>query len=372
MQPFEFIDLILFFGISQGIFLAVTLQLLKNKNTAANKILSIILVLSVFMLLGRMIFFKYLTVRLFQWTILIDAVIFIFGPLCHMYFRRLIFAKNDNFKLLWKHYIPVLLQVLFSVYVLSDSPERFSEKLTLGYFAVPFLIIEGCGIISNGYYWRLNTNLLRAYTAQEKNKVSYQQGLVSFLKFFQISLGIFILLWVINFVSASFFDVTIQWVSYNSVWGAISVFIFVVGYYSLKEPELFRIPFQKEKTNPQKRLPQDQISALEKELKYVIEEEKIFLKPDLTLRDLSERLDISTHNISWYINTVLDSNFYDYVNHHRVKEFLRKVENNEHHDHTILAISIDVGFNSKSTFNKAFKFEMKDTPSNYIKQLPVP
>ena len=60
--------------------------------------------------------------------------------------------------------------------------------------------------------------------------------------------------------------------------------------------------------------------------------------------------------------------FYDFINHYRVKEFVKKVENQEHLKHTILALSMDVGFNSKSTFNKAFKDTMQDTPSNYIKK----
>ncbi len=369
MQSFEFIDLILFFGISQGVFLAVTLQIIKNKNKAANKILSIMLMLSVFMLLGRMIFFKFLTARLFQWAILIDSVIFLFGPLCYIYSRRLIFSKNDTFRLSRSHYIPVSFHLLFSFYIFSFNGDEFLDNLSAGFFKTPFLIIEGAGIVSNIYYWILNVKILKTYIHKEKNHVSYTQSLVSFLKFFQISIFIVITVWMISFISMNFFNYSIKFINYNSVWGTISIFIFVIGYYSLKEPELFRISFQKEKTKSQQRLPQDQIILIGKELNTLIEKEKIFLKPDLTLRDLSLRLNTSTHNISWYLNHVSKSNFYDYINHFRIQEFLSKIDNNEHLHHTILAIAMEVGFNSKSTFNKAFKLEVKDTPRNYIKGL---
>ncbi|WP_271784778.1 helix-turn-helix domain-containing protein [Aquimarina algiphila] len=371
MPTFEFIDLILFFGISQGVFLAATIQIIKNKNKAANRILSIMLMLAVFMLLGRMIFFKFLTARLFQWAILIDSVIFIFGPLCYMYFRRLIFSKNDTFKLSWLHYVPLTLHFSFSLYIFSFQVDDFSDKLLSGYFNVPFLCIEGAGIVSNIYYWILNMKILKSYIHKEKNHVSYTQSLVSFLKFFQIIIFIVITVWMISFTSMQFFSYSIKFINYNSVWGTISVFIFVIGYYSLKEPELFRIPFQKEKTKSQQRLPQDQIISIGKELNYLIQKEKIFLKPNLTLRDLSIQLNTSTHNISWYLNHVSKSNFYDYINHFRIKEFLSKIDNDEHLHHTILAIAMEVGFNSKSTFNKAFKFEVNDTPRNYIKGLKV-
>ncbi len=371
MPTFEFIDLVLFLGISQGVFLAATIQIIKNKNKAANRILSIMLVLAVFMLLGRMIFFKFLTIRLFQWSILIDAVIFIFGPLCYMYFRRLIFSKNDIFKLPLGHYVPIIFHLSFSFYIFSFQVDDFSDKLSSGYFGLPFLIIEGAGIVSNIYYWLLNAKILKSYIYKEKNHISYTQSLVSFLKFFQITILIIIMVWMISFTSKQFFDYSIKFINYNSVWGTISIFIFVIGYYSLKEPELFRIPFQKEKSKSPQRLPQDQIILIEKELNYLIEKEKIFLKSNLTLRDLSLQLNTSTHNISWYLNHVSKNNFYDYINYYRIQEFLLRVENNEHHHHTILAIAMDVGFNSKSTFNKAFKLEMKDTPRNYIKGLKV-
>ncbi len=371
MQSLEIIDFLLFLGISQGLFLAVTIQFIKNKNKSANALLSIILVLAVVMLLGRMIFFKFLTLRLFQWTILIDAIIFLFGPLCYMYFRRLAFSEHTNYKLSWFHYIPVSIHVLFSIYILSLGVEEFSEKLSVRFFKVPFLIMEGAGILSNFYYWIVNVKLLQAYIREEKNAISYKQSLVSFLKLFQISVGVFLILWLISFIVPRLLNYPIRFVNYNSVWGAISLFIFVVGYYSLREPQLFRVSLKKNKPDSQQRLPQAKITFLKKEMKRLIEEEKMYLKPNLTLRDLSEQLNTSTHNISWYLNTISKSNFYDYINHYRIKEFLKKIENGEHHRHTILALSLESGFNSKSTFNKAFKLEMKDTPSNYIKKLKV-
>ncbi|MDY8136993.1 AraC family transcriptional regulator [Aquimarina sp. 2201CG5-10] len=370
MEPFEFIDLILFLGISQGIFLAITLQIIKNKNKTANRILGIILLLASFMLLGRMLFLKYITVRLFQVSILVDSIIFIFGPLCLMYLRRLAYAGNKNFKLQWFHYLPVIIHLLFFGYVISLSQDEFVLKLNDKHFSTPFLLIEGLGVISNIYYWTINTRLILWYSKEEKQNISYKQNLTFFLKFFQISVGLFLALWVLSFVSVNFFNRSLYPIGYNWVWIGISVFIFVIGYYSLKEPELFRIPIQM-KSKDINRLPESEIFSLGNRLKYIMEKEKLFLQSDLTLRDLSEKLDTSTHNISWYLNKVLHSSFYDYINHYRIKEFLQKIENNEHAYHTILAIAMDVGFNSKSTFNKAFKQEMNDTPSNYIKQLKI-
>ncbi|MDH7447486.1 helix-turn-helix domain-containing protein [Aquimarina sp. 2201CG14-23] len=370
MLSFEFIDLILFLGISQGIFLAITIQVIQNKNKPANKILSIILLISVLMLIGRMIFLKYLTISLFLYTILIDSVIFIFGPLCNIYIRRLTLYEVKNYELPWFHYIPLVLHLFFFVYIASFSSEMFAKKVTDGDFNIHFIIIEGAGIVSNLVYWFLNVKLLQKYVRAEKQNVSFSQNLVTFLKYFYVSVGIFLGLWVISFISAKFFDHSLYPIGYDWLWVGISVFIFVVGYYSLKEPELFRIPLSNEKQKI-KRLPESEIFSIGNQLKHLMEKEKIFLKSDLTLRELSEKLDTSTHNISWFLNNIVKSSFYDYVNHYRIKEFLQKVAQGAHLQHTILAISMEVGFNSKSTFNKAFKLEMKETPSNYIKREKV-
>ena len=99
--------------------------------------------------------------------------------------------------------------------------------------------------------------------------------------------------------------------------------------------------------------------------------EHIYLDSKLTLKTLSEKLETSTNNLSWLLNSVYNCTFYEYINRSRIKAFISKIENGDHKEYTVLALSIDSGFNSKSTFNKAFKAEMNDTPSNYIKKISL-
>ncbi|WP_375560005.1 helix-turn-helix domain-containing protein [Bernardetia sp. OM2101] len=82
---------------------------------------------------------------------------------------------------------------------------------------------------------------------------------------------------------------------------------------------------------------------------------------------MAKKLDSSTHDLSWLLNTVYQKTFYDFVNEFRLKEFLSKIESQEYKQKTILALALEAGFNSKSTFNKVFKSTMQTTPSLYIK-----
>ena len=173
-----------------------------------------------------------------------------------------------------------------------------------------------------------------------------------------------------NFINNYFKNYKIYYLSYDIIWVTIPLFIYVVGYYSFKQPEIFRISLKKEKINT-KRLQGDAIVKLERDLNNLMVKEKIYLNNTLTLKHLSEKLDTSPNNVSWFLNNIYKCSFYDYINKYRIKAFLEKINNGENESHTLLALSMEVGFNSKSTFNKAFKTEMNDTPSNYIKKLSI-
>ncbi|MCB0456913.1 MAG: hypothetical protein KDC91_04155, partial [Flavobacteriaceae bacterium] len=81
----QWIDVIIFIGICQGIFLSLTLQRISNNNHSANRILSYLIALATVMLIGRFVYFRFLTEWVFQWSILVDAVVFLFGPLTFIY-----------------------------------------------------------------------------------------------------------------------------------------------------------------------------------------------------------------------------------------------------------------------------------------------
>lgn len=159
--------------------------------------------------------------------------------------------------------------------------------------------------------------------------------------------------------------------NYNSVWIAIPVLIYVVGYYALKQPNIFRIAVSNDSIkNPSKsRMDEDSIQDLQRTLEKLMDKEQVYLNNNLTLLELAKQLNTSTNKLSWLLNTVYKSSFYDFINEYRVKAFLAKLEQNEHKAKTLFSLSLEVGFNSKSTFNKAFKTSLNETPSSYIKRL---
>ncbi len=105
------------------------------------------------------------------------------------------------------------------------------------------------------------------------------------------------------------------------------------------------------------------------ELKQKIEnlmfQEKLFLEPELSLSDLAQKLRTNTSVLSAAINSNFGKNFNDFVNEYRVEEFKKQIKLPANQNYTLLAVAFDCGFNSKATFNRAFKKFTGQSPSRF-------
>jgi len=104
-----------------------------------------------------------------------------------------------------------------------------------------------------------------------------------------------------------------------------------------------------------------------KELISYIEKEKPYRREGLTIRELADRLDLKAHHLSQSINTVLNQNFYSFINSYRLIDVKEKLSDPNYIDISILSIAFDAGFKSKAAFNSIFKKTTGMTPTEYRK-----
>jgi AraC-like DNA-binding protein len=97
----------------------------------------------------------------------------------------------------------------------------------------------------------------------------------------------------------------------------------------------------------------------------LMEVDKLYQEPELTLQQLASRLQLSVHHLSQAINDGLKKSFYDLVNGYRVEEAKRLLMDDKTVSYTILSIGFEAGFNSKTTFNTVFKKFTGLTPSDF-------
>jgi len=113
------------------------------------------------------------------------------------------------------------------------------------------------------------------------------------------------------------------------------------------------------------RLPEDKRDAYIERLVELLEREKIYRDPSLSVGALAGRLSIPAHHLSQAINDKLGRNFFDLINGYRIEEAKRSLANGDIEKQKILAIALDVGFGSLGSFNRAFKRHTGKTPSEF-------
>jgi DNA-binding LacI/PurR family transcriptional regulator/AraC-like DNA-binding protein len=114
------------------------------------------------------------------------------------------------------------------------------------------------------------------------------------------------------------------------------------------------------------RLRHTQAAEYYRKIVFLMEKEKIYRRPDLSVRLLSKLAHIPGHNISYVINTHAKTNFYRFVNMYRVREALSLLR--LHPERKLIDVAFAAGFKAKSTFNKFFKEFARVSPSEFVEK----
>lgn len=97
----------------------------------------------------------------------------------------------------------------------------------------------------------------------------------------------------------------------------------------------------------------------------LMHEQKAYQDPELSLSQVAKRLQTNPSLISKVVNQGFEQNFNDFVNNFRIEAVKQKMQQGEHQKQTLLGIAYDCGFNSKATFNRAFKKVTGQTPKDF-------
>lgn len=111
----------------------------------------------------------------------------------------------------------------------------------------------------------------------------------------------------------------------------------------------------------------EKYDAIVLRLRGYMEQNKPFLDPYLSVDTLAEQINLPSSELSITINRIIGQHFFDFVNLYRINLAAEMLIKNEQPPKTVLEILHEVGFNSKSSFNTAFKKHLLMTPSQYRK-----
>ena len=159
----------------------------------------------------------------------------------------------------------------------------------------------------------------------------------------------------------------------HMIFWALTIVVYVLGYLGLTRTTVFTAPEFETLTNElqpkyqKSGLKPADANAIYDNLIDHVDSEQTYLDPDISLAGLAQELGVSTNHISQVINEFDLCNFRDFINARRVAEACRRLQQSK--ESNLLELAMDVGFNSKSSFNRAFKKFAGVTPSEYLADL---
>lgn len=98
-----------------------------------------------------------------------------------------------------------------------------------------------------------------------------------------------------------------------------------------------------------------------------IEVDKLYLRQNLNIEEFARHIGVHYREVSHTINTHFGTNFFEFINSHRVEEAKRLLVDKQLAHLTILDVLLESGFNSKSAFQRFFKRLTGVSPSEYRK-----
>ncbi len=358
---FDFYAALSLAGELQALFWAAALATKKQANARANRILAAFLFL---LALGFANFILYKTRLIFQWPHLAELatpLFFVLPPIFYFYVRALTDKKFRFRKKEFLHFIPFLLFVFSKApFYLSAASEKiaylqvhhdqsiFAPSLLSGFlFAQEIAYL----IIILALYRRHALAIKSQHSSIEKLNLKWIRVLL--IGFFVIA-GLYVVQILIFGGEDRFFIVPI----------AMTVFVYLLGFRGMRQPEIFESAAANSQNEKYAKsaLTDEQAQIYLRKLQDLMDEEQLFLQPDLTLPKLAKALSVSTNHLSQVINQQLKMSFFDFVNSRRVEE-AKKLLLDESNNFVIEEIAYRVGFNSKSAFNAAFKKHVGQTPS---------
>jgi AraC-like DNA-binding protein len=365
------IEPVLYIGISQSFFAGLLISTKKPYNTA-NRLMAAWLFLICFEMIFALINITVIEMYSFAF------ITFTYGPLLFLYIK---FMTKPDKKFKWLsllHFIPFVIFFTFSVIFRSEPlirdlrsffrPDKFISLRII--YSVSFFL-------SITIYSTLAFIEIKRHQDNLKNLVSFtsQKITLNWLKILAISFYVaYFILFILG--GLNMIGNIIPFDPYFIIFGFIAFFSIVYSFYGIKQPVIFGEvvrPENNEKKETERYsrsgLKNDQAEKYLKKLLTFMETNKPFLDGGLTIHDLSTKTGISRHHITQVLNEKYKRNFFTFINEYRVKEVTERFSDPKYNHYTILAIAMDSGFNSKTTFNSIFKSQKGLTPSEYREKM---
>jgi len=304
-----------------------------------------------------------------------QLLIYLAAPALFLHIKTSLFS---NYKLKTKdfwHTVPFLLTLAVVIYliVIEITQGNVSEKteriVGIIFYSLLYLQIFFYLYVSYQQLKKHKEIYFENYSSNNTQRYTYITNLILLVAvIFSLSMVNIFTRWFYHFESFRF-------ISYVVIITVLGLFcwLIIIG---LRSPELF---INEDEAQPSvKKLvkigernsslkTESENNELVKKVNKYMKDEEPFLDASLTLHTLAHKTNISSRELSILINHHLNKHFFDFVNEYRIEKAMEILKDPTKKGITVLEILYEIGFNSKSSFNTAFKKHTGLTPTQYRK-----
>ena len=324
--------------------------------------------------------------------------LYFIGPVIYFYVQSLLNPSFRFGKKEWLQLVPGLLYLLYSVVMVT------TDKLVLGDY---YFLASGVdpdfdtwyqltGFVSMLVYFLLAFRYYQLYRKLMVQVISYADSvLFRWVRNFLLAFLVMLAFRLLFFVLGEIVDL-----AYKGFWwyflffGILFYYIAITGYANSIET---KVPFRTSGagsrhtllllppvSGQQKAITEDaevisvepvlkkqtdeQLSGWKEKILQQMQVQKAYEDPELSLTTLARELKTNPAVISRTINQGFEQNFNDFVNQFRIDAVKKMLDKGEHKKQTLLGIAFDCGFNSKATFNRAFKKATGLSPKEWLEK----
>ncbi len=297
-----------------------------------------------------------------------EITLFLYGPLIYLYVKRIMLNEKGK-----RRYLSLLHFLLAAIVFIFLSPILYRDiglpllrrlnhlpllfnRYSLGELVTDLLMFYSHILV----YFYISYKLLGKKSigkSRNKQSVNFRRVFKGYFVFAFVFVLIFFLKPVINYPNI-FYQVSTALLIFH---------ISGICYLVLNDKE-FSLRINSLRVSSKKSIvsTENQKEYLQRLIDY-FDSDKPYLNKDLTISMVAQDIGITSNNISFIVNENLNQRFNDFVNGYRVELAKEYLKDTSKELYTIEAIANEVGFNSKSTFNAAFKKATQQTPSQFKK-----
>jgi len=368
----KFVDILNLISMFQ-LFLFVIFLLNKevNKNRLSNLLLVAFFIcqflsISNHFILSQRNFFIEITPHMF---FLFIPFAWLWAPLFYLYVKSLLYSDFSLRKKDIIHSIPFILFLLYDIF--QFHIQSVEEKAYL-IANNRFLTLNLSLIINLMITLQISVYLVFVFKMYYKYRKSLKNRQSSIDVHQSNWLQIYIFGYLIAFLITDFCRIGLY--TYQSLKGVFVFFSFfgffiyfiLLFYIAISNPLIFTKIEEKPEAKTHI-IPKHEAYFLLKKINDYMSQSEPFLNPELSLKQLAAELKTPERLLSGVINQYSNQNFYDFINNFRIEKAKKLLAEDTLKKSTIQEIFYDSGFNSKSTFNLAFKKSTGITPTEFKK-----